>query len=215
MMTRFKLGTSIALAVVLGMFSTSKADAAILSGTVQFALQNVSLSGGACGVDDFYTNCTTINSTGGITTQTTGTGDFTDVVQNTALVSGTFVYNPPTGNVVTPFLSFTDPDQGQVDFFVTDFTLAFNTIFPNGILVLSVDGHGYFSNGGDLTLGQFSFASTRTDSNPTGVSYQGGGTLEALGIPRDTTVPEPTSMVLLGTGLIGLGARLRRRAKKA
>ena len=46
-MTRFKLAAPIALAVVLGMFGTSKARRRYLDRHCAFALQNATLSGGA------------------------------------------------------------------------------------------------------------------------------------------------------------------------
>jgi len=62
-------------------------------------------------------------------------------------------------------------------------------------------------------------ATLQTFNDSGGNSGENGATLEAFNTTADTDsvpvpVPEPSTMLLLGSGLIGLGAYVRRKFKK-
>jgi hypothetical protein len=123
------------------------------------------------------------------------TGDFlaNGVVDNTAVSINDFSFNPFSG----PQLVWSVAPGGF------NFTLNSLTINSHTPTFLNLEGLGVMNSsvgGLDPTPYTWSFTATRTAFG-TIVSY----TLD------DATVPEPTSMLLLGSGLLGLGLWGRKR----
>ena len=98
---------------------------------------------------------------------------------------------------------------GQMDGF-GNFDVTIDCCNPPGVSTFSftVSRTGGFSSASDLfeansTGAHFAIHIAPTNGNPTGFAADGG-----------TPTPEPTGMLLLGTGLVTLGAGLRKRFKR-
>jgi hypothetical protein len=94
-------------------------------------------------------------------------------------------------------------------FFMTDYTANIVTgVTGCSLTCLDVTGDGYFTGSGTTaysnTPGTFTFTSQESGTGQTTPT-----TFSATGVA--TVTPEPTSLVLLGTGLLGVVAFARRR----
>jgi len=103
-----------------------------------------------------------------------------------------------------------NPGGGQMDGF-GNFDVTLSCCNPPGVTSFSftISRTGGFSSASDIfeansTGAHFAIHIAPTNGNPTGFAADGG-------TPSD--VPEPTGMLLLGTGLVTLAAGLRRRFK--
>ena len=114
------------------------------------------------------------------------------------------VYDPNTTSFTVNFTSGTVSDISV--YFVTPFTLTMQAFSSNGTLLGTTSGGNNYGSGGMLFLNDSGIASLTFTGTPNfyvidDLSYTAGG----------GNVPEPASLALFGSGILGVAAILRRK----
>jgi hypothetical protein len=200
--TMFKpLAMSIALIAIFGAAQIAKADPVTVSGT-----SSGTVTGTAASFLSFTGNTFTATTAGGV-----GSFSGTDRI-GTFILSSAVGETPVSGNF-TLNLTFTAPsgiEGGQSATYTATVSGTISTPNVGGVAIMFDNPNQTFTFANASGTGSFTIRLPE-------LFVQSGETanLTAGLTGNQTAVPEPATMLLLGTGLAGVAARIRKRRKDA
>ncbi|HZH90174.1 MAG TPA: PEP-CTERM sorting domain-containing protein [Pyrinomonadaceae bacterium] len=195
------LAMGIALIAIFGAGQIAKADPVTVSGT-----SSGTITGTAANFLTFTGNSFTATTAGGV-------GSFSGADRIGTFVLASTVGETPVNGTFTLNLTFTAPtgiEGGQNTTFTATVSGVISTPNVGGVQITFDNPIQTFTFSNENGSGSFSIELPR-------VFVQSGDTanLTAGLSGNQTAVPEPATMILLGTGLAGVAARIRKRRKDA
>jgi hypothetical protein len=132
------------------------------------------------------------------------TGSFFTIYDISGLLT-TPVIIVPTGWTASTQVTGTTPSGLSVpdDSAVTNVTFTYTGATAPG--PLTIDGFSFFTSSNSVTTGMSSYQATKLDAIGTPLAGQDAGFDPVLTSGAADNAPEPASMLLISTGLIGLG----------
>jgi hypothetical protein len=195
------LAMSIALLAIFGAAQVAKADPVTVSGS-----SSGTVTGTAANFLSFTGNTFTATTAGGV-------GSFSGADRIGTFVLSSAVGETPVNGTFMLNLTFTSPsgiEGGQATTFTATVSGTISTPNVGGVSIVFDNPVQTFTFSNASGSGSFSITLPN-------VFVQSGDTanLTAGLTGNQTAVPEPATMLLLGTGLAGVAARIRKRRKDA